>query len=65
MEIIPFLIPLALILAGFFIGGFIWMTIKGQYDDLETPSQRMLLDETNINNRIINNTNHITKEGEL
>ena len=65
MEIIPFLIPLALILAGFFIGGFIWMTMKGQYDDLETPSHRMLLDETNINNNKNNNTNHIMKEGEL
>ncbi len=64
MEIIPFLIPLALILAGFFIGGFIWMTMKGQYDDLETPGQRMLLDETNLNNKK-NDINHIMKEGEL
>lgn len=45
MEIIVVLIPLAIILAVFFIGGFIWMTKKGQYDDLETPSMRMLLDD--------------------
>jgi cbb3-type cytochrome oxidase maturation protein len=49
MEVITILIPLALLLALFFIVGFIWMTVKGQYDDLETPAMRMLLEETNIN----------------
>jgi cbb3-type cytochrome oxidase maturation protein len=46
MEIIKMLIPLALLLAAFFIAGFIWMTKKGQYDDLETPGLRMLLEDT-------------------
>ncbi len=45
MEVIVILIPLALLLGLFFIGSFIWMTRKGQYDDLETPRLRMLLDE--------------------
>lgn len=49
MEVITILIPLALLLALFFIIGFIWMTAKGQYDDLETPAMRMLLEEKNIN----------------
>ncbi len=57
MEIMPFLIPIALILAVFFIGGFIWMTKKGQYDDLETPRHRMLLEDKKIDTQ--------TKEGEL
>lgn len=57
MEIMPFLIPIALIMAIFFIGGFIWMTKKGQYDDLETPRHRMLLEDD------IKVTH--TKEGEL
>ena len=57
MEIMPFLIPIALILAVFFIGGFIWMTKKGQYDDLETPRHRMLLEDKVIDTQ--------TKEGEL
>jgi cbb3-type cytochrome oxidase maturation protein len=57
MEIMPFLIPIALILATFFIGGFIWMTKKGQYDDLETPRHRMLLEDDK-------KVTH-TKEGEL
>lgn len=45
MEIIYFLIPVALLLGGFFIGGFVWATKKGQYDDLETPAHKMLLDD--------------------
>ena len=57
MEIMPFLIPIAIIMAIFFIGGFIWMTKKGQYDDLETPRHSMLLED----NKIVNHT----KEGEL
>lgn len=49
MEIMPVLIPIAILLALSFIAGFIWMTTKGQYDDLETPAMRMLLDEKKIN----------------
>lgn len=45
MEILEFLIPLAVLLAIFFIAGFVWMTKKGQYDDLETPGYRMLLED--------------------
>jgi cbb3-type cytochrome oxidase maturation protein len=51
MEIIMVLLPLALLLGAFFIFAFIWATKKGQYDDLETPKYRMLLDETNINQK--------------
>lgn len=49
MEIMPILIPIAIILALLFIAGFIWMTVKGQYDDLETPAMRMLLEDKKIN----------------
>lgn len=45
MEVLPILIPLAMLLALSFIVGFIWMTVKGQYDDLETPAMRMLLEQ--------------------
>jgi cbb3-type cytochrome oxidase maturation protein len=51
MEVIIILLPLSLLLAGTFIAGFIWMTKKGQYDDLDTPSFRMLLDNTEFNNK--------------
>ncbi|MFA6236358.1 MAG: cbb3-type cytochrome oxidase assembly protein CcoS [Bacteriovorax sp.] len=46
MEVITILIPIAILLALAFIVGFIWMTVKGQYDDLETPAMRILLEET-------------------
>lgn len=49
MEVITILIPLAIILALLFIIGFLWMTAKGQYDDLETPAMRMLLEDKKIN----------------
>lgn len=48
MEIIMVLLPLALLLGGFFLGAFIWSAKKGQYDDLETPGFRMLLDDKKI-----------------
>jgi cbb3-type cytochrome oxidase maturation protein len=48
MDIIVVLLPLALLLAGFFIVAFVWSTRKGQYDDLETPRFRMLLEDKKI-----------------
>lgn len=48
MEVLPIVIPLAILLALSFIGGFIWMTVKGQYDDLETPAHRMLLEQDKL-----------------
>ena len=46
MEVIAVLLPLALILGGGFIACFFWSVRDGQYDDLETPRHRLLLDET-------------------
>jgi cbb3-type cytochrome oxidase maturation protein len=48
MEVIVILLPIALVLGGLFIFAFIWSAKQGQYDDLETPRFRMLLDEKNI-----------------
>jgi len=48
VEIIIVLLPLALLLGAFFIFAFIWSARKGQFDDLETPRFRMLLDEKKI-----------------
>ena len=45
MEIMILLIPIALLLGCLFIGIFWWATGQGQYDDLDTPKYRMLLDE--------------------
>lgn len=49
MEVMVVLVPLALLLGLVFIGSFVWMTMKGQYDDLETPRLRMLLDDKKSN----------------
>jgi cbb3-type cytochrome oxidase maturation protein len=57
MEVITILIPIAILLAASFIVGFIWMTMKGQYDDLETPAMRMLIEETKIDKNIYTATN--------
>lgn len=40
------LLPLALGLGLFFLGFFLWAVGKGQYDDVETPRYRMLLEDT-------------------
>ncbi|MBY0515720.1 MAG: cbb3-type cytochrome oxidase assembly protein CcoS [Bacteriovoracaceae bacterium] len=48
MEVIVILVPLALLLGLTFIVGFIWMASKGQYDDLETPRLKMLLDDQKV-----------------
>lgn len=45
MEVVAFLIPIAILLGLMFIGSFIWMAKSGQYDDLETPKYKMLLDD--------------------
>lgn len=46
MEIIIVLLPLALGLGGVFLAFFLWAVTKGQYDDVETPKYRMLLDDS-------------------
>ena len=45
MNIIFLTLGVSILIAIVFLAAFIWATGKGQYDDLETPSQRMLLDD--------------------
>lgn len=45
MNILVILVPLALALAGVFLGSFIFAARRGQFDDLQTPSYRILIDE--------------------
>lgn len=52
MEILILLIPMAILLGALFIGAFIWSARKGQYDDLETPRFRMLLDDKKLTTNI-------------
>ena len=45
MTILYLLIPLAVVLMAVAIGFFIWTIRSGQYDDLEGPAHRILMDD--------------------
>jgi cbb3-type cytochrome oxidase maturation protein len=46
MSVVIILVIISVIVAGSFLGAFIWSVRKGQYDDDYTPSVRMLFDDT-------------------
>ena len=50
MEIIYLLIPISLILLGGIVWILLWAVRSGQYDDLEGPAHRILMDEDKIVN---------------
>lgn len=45
MIVLLFLIPIALLLGGLGLGGFLWAMRSGQFDDLDGAAQRILFDE--------------------
>lgn len=45
MSVLYVLVPLALLLAGIAVLAFRWAVRDGQFDDVETPAFRILLDE--------------------
>ena len=45
MEVLYFLVPLAVLLAGIIVWAFLWSIRSGQFDDLEGPAHRILMDE--------------------
>jgi cbb3-type cytochrome oxidase maturation protein len=45
VTILYLLIPLAVVLMAVAIGFFIWTIRSGQYDDLEGPAHRILMDD--------------------
>lgn len=45
MSIIYYLIPLGLVLLVAAVAAFFWAVRAGQFDDLETPAWRILLDD--------------------
>ncbi|MCL4792122.1 MAG: cbb3-type cytochrome oxidase assembly protein CcoS [Gammaproteobacteria bacterium] len=45
MSIIYVLSPLGLLLLGAAVAAFFWAVRSGQFDDLETPAWRILLDD--------------------
>lgn len=45
MEILYLLIPLAVIFLVIAVGFFLWTIRSGQYDDMEGPAYRILMDD--------------------
>jgi cbb3-type cytochrome oxidase maturation protein len=45
VEILYLLIPLAVALMAVAVGFFLWTVRSGQYDDLEGPAHRILMDD--------------------
>lgn len=56
MNVIWFLLPIAILLGTTFLVAFIIAARNGQYDDLETPAHRMLLDDSSSTERKRNKT---------
>ncbi len=48
MEILYLLIPLGLLVLGVAIWGFLWAVKTGQFDDMEGPAYRILMDDDDI-----------------
>ena len=45
MTILYFLIPLALVLLGLAVWAFFWAVGSGQFDDMDTPAMRIVMDD--------------------
>jgi cbb3-type cytochrome oxidase maturation protein len=55
MNVLLFLIPLALLLGLGALVGFILAALTGQFDDLETPAHRALIDDSERKNNAAEN----------
>lgn len=45
MEILYLLIPLGILILGIAIGALIWAVKSGQFEDMEGPAHRILMDD--------------------
>ncbi len=45
MDVLIYLIPIALLLGLLGLGAFLWSLKNGQYDDLDGAAERVLFDE--------------------
>ncbi len=51
MEVLVFLVPLALMLGLLGLMGFLWALRNGQYDDLEGAGWRAIADDEPVQNK--------------
>lgn len=45
MEVVAYLIPIALFLGGLGLAAFLWALKTGQFDDLDGAAERILFDD--------------------
>ncbi|MFT5735617.1 MAG: cbb3-type cytochrome oxidase maturation protein [Planctomycetota bacterium] len=45
MSVIYIVLPMALVLGGAALGAFLWAVKQGQFDDLDTPAMRVVLED--------------------
>lgn len=45
MDVLYLLIPVSLVLVGGIVAVFLWAVRSGQFDDLEGPAHRILMDD--------------------
>ena len=64
MEIIYLLIPISLILLALIVWILLWAVRDGQYDDLEGPAYRILMDEDKIVERDVELDKKTEKSGQ-
>jgi len=63
MSVIIILVIIGISVAGLFLLGFIWAVKSGQYDDMYSPSVRILFDDTTEStNEIVENDTQIDSE---
>ncbi len=48
MDVLIYLIPIALLLGLIGLAGFIWSIKSGQHDDLDGAARRILMDENGV-----------------
>ena len=46
MSVLYIVVPLALVVVAGAVAAFVWATNRGQFDDMDTPSVRMLHDDS-------------------
>jgi len=49
MDLVFLLLPASLMLAALGVYAFLWANRSGQFDDLDTPAHRILLDDDDQN----------------
>lgn len=45
MDVVLFLVPMTLVLLGIGVLVFSWALRRGQYEDLDTPASRIIIDD--------------------